>query len=362
MEYRQDNSERIILCSERKLKITWSSNGILLIIFVEFIMKETRRLIIGNEKQMLTGLAVVGPKADDLKERFKEGSIPLQTDFEALIDIADVGRKAAGLAPGQIGPGNGFQIDSLERLSVKVDTNSGLSVSSSGVKVIPKTNGGVVIDSTGISVKPGRGMEVTSDGVRITNEFAFQKGMILMFAGTEAEMPPGWALCDGGDGRPNLIDRFILGSTFTNSKYSNTAQLTGSGTTKAYNKQSTPFTVTGSVTVNEIILTSSQIPSHSHTGGMAYCTHNGHSHGSTSLPDTKIWRIDNRNELVFSERSFKDRSLSYIPSNNYAWLAYTSSVGEGAGHNHTAKMSTDGHQHSTDVIPPYYTLAFIIKL
>ncbi|MCW6591778.1 phage tail protein [Yersinia ruckeri] len=318
-------------------------------------MKETHRLIIGNEKQMLTGLAVVGPETNSLKERFKEGSIPLQTDFEKLIDIAAVGRKAAGLAPGQTGPGNGFQLDSVERLSVKVDSNSGLSVTSSGVKVIPKNSGGVVVDSTGISVKPGRGMEVTSDGVRITNEFAFQKGMILMFAGTAAEMPPGWALCDGSNGRPNLIDRFILGSAFTHSKYSNTAQLAGSGNTKTYNKQSTPFTVTGTVNIAETILTLGQIPRHNHNDGVRYTYKSGNydimninQYGSVSVgtgsSSNKFARLEN----------FSDSESVH--------LTQSSTVGDGGGHKHTATMSTNGHQHSTDVIPPYYTLAFIIKL
>ena len=33
--------------------------------------------------------------------------------------------------------------------------------------------------------------------------------MILMFSGTN--IPPGWALCDGNSGTPNLIDRFNIG-------------------------------------------------------------------------------------------------------------------------------------------------------
>ena len=41
---------------------------------------------------------------------------------------------------------------------------------------------------------------------------AFVKGMILMWCGKKNEIPPGWALCDGNDGTPNLQDRFIYGS------------------------------------------------------------------------------------------------------------------------------------------------------
>lgn len=40
----------------------------------------------------------------------------------------------------------------------------------------------------------------------------FPKGSIIMFSGEES-IPDGWAICDGQNGTPNLIDRFIMGST-----------------------------------------------------------------------------------------------------------------------------------------------------
>jgi len=43
----------------------------------------------------------------------------------------------------------------------------------------------------------------TQDGVPI--------GAIQLWSGTLATIPDGWGLCDGLDGRPNLLDRFIRG-------------------------------------------------------------------------------------------------------------------------------------------------------
>ena len=34
---------------------------------------------------------------------------------------------------------------------------------------------------------------------------------IIMWSGTAADIPTGWALCDGTGGTPDLTDRFILG-------------------------------------------------------------------------------------------------------------------------------------------------------
>lgn len=35
--------------------------------------------------------------------------------------------------------------------------------------------------------------------------------MILMWSGQLSEIPSGWALCDGQNGRPNLLGRFVMG-------------------------------------------------------------------------------------------------------------------------------------------------------
>lgn len=43
---------------------------------------------------------------------------------------------------------------------------------------------------------------------------AMPVGSIIMYNGKAEEIPSGWAVCDGTNGTPNLIDRFILASTY----------------------------------------------------------------------------------------------------------------------------------------------------
>lgn len=38
----------------------------------------------------------------------------------------------------------------------------------------------------------------------------FKKGMIILWSGSIASIPNGWALCDGGNGTPELTDLFVL--------------------------------------------------------------------------------------------------------------------------------------------------------
>ena len=59
----------------------------------------------------------------------------------------------------------------------------------------------------------------TNDITNIKNEIknlqdAMPVGSIIMFSGKAEEIPSGWAICNGENGTPNLIDRFILGSTY----------------------------------------------------------------------------------------------------------------------------------------------------
>lgn len=42
-----------------------------------------------------------------------------------------------------------------------------------------------------------------------------EAGTIVLWSGSVVSIPAGWALCDGGDGRPDLRDRFVMGAGLT---------------------------------------------------------------------------------------------------------------------------------------------------
>jgi microcystin-dependent protein len=408
------------------------------------------------------------PQADALKERFKAGSIPLQTDFADLIDLANMGRQAVGGAEGQTGPANGLTLSSTGRLELKPNLNKGIDIDKDGVSVksgngvevnssgtniklakgdrnnggggqgkngvtfgdagglsltsnglsvdagngmqindkglsiklpsnsglsadednglkvitgngIAVTSGGVNIKlakgantnggeghgtdgatsgsggglnltSKGLSVDAGNGIQINQQGVslklatnsglsadetnglKIVPEQMFQKGMIMMFSGTKAETPKGWELCDGGSGTPDLRDRFIVmaGTKFTGK---------GDGTTST---EST--TVTGTVNVAETKLTTSQIPSHSHNVELNSFYYISKATGSGVLGSS-----------LKVHRDGKD-------SDGTKTTSKTETAGSGQGHKHTATMTTASHSHTISAIPPYYSLAFIMKL
>lgn len=58
-------------------------------------------------------------------------------------------------------------------------------------------------------------MKIVIDGREVTlpsgSGGGVPKGSIIIWSGTASDIPDGWALCDGQDGRPDLRDRFVLG-------------------------------------------------------------------------------------------------------------------------------------------------------
>lgn len=125
-----------------------------------------------------TNIKSTGPSADDLKIRFKEGSIPLQTDYADLIDIADIGRRAVGKAPDQTNNLNSaLKLDDAGALSVKFNANGGLTSDKDGLSVKIRDKS-LLADANGLAVNAGRGVKINNDtlevddyhGIEIVNE------------------------------------------------------------------------------------------------------------------------------------------------------------------------------------------------
>lgn len=146
-------------------------------------------------------------------------------------------------------------------------------------------------------------------------------GMIVMWSGDEASIPGGWALCDGQAGRPDLRGRFVLGSGQGPGLSNRAKGLTG-GTERH-------------------TLTVAEMPSHSH--GV-----NDPTHGHTWSASRQEAGTDDRNSTI--ELSKGDRGdVDTI-------VKTTTSVATGIS------IANNGSGSSHENMPPFYVLAFIIKL
>lgn len=259
--------------------------------------------------------AAVGPTVDDLKAKFSERTIPLESDFVNLINMADHGRRAVGLSPEQT----------------------------------PNAASGLVLDGEDrLTVLPGTGIMVSPTGVSIENSQLLVAGMIMMFSGMDA--PVGWAFCDGTNGRPDLRNRFILGGSPAECGNPNAPmqQLTPLNN-KAYFPAVSQVTPTITMNNASTVLTEAMMPRHYHNGGLRL--DNWAYNWATEISEYGVTNVGNKGCVAHVTTPHMDAATS-----NTSW------AGGNASHSHANTATQNAHSHTVNVIPPYYILAFIIKL
>jgi microcystin-dependent protein len=162
---------------------------------------------------------------------------------------------------------------------------------------------------------------VTFNNVSITGNFnMLPKGSIIMWNGNIA--PSGWALCDGTNDTPDLRGRFVLSQNPFNGGSANNGSCDGNGYPNINTGARISSDLCNAVGINGgeayHVLTVNEMPSHSHgytsptAGGRNFCYGAGCN--------------------------------LYLSQDN---AVQTVSTGGGVSHNN---------------IPPYYVLAFIMKL
>jgi len=148
---------------------------------------------------------------------------------------------------------------------------------------------------------------------------AFVKGMIMLWSGATNSVPTGWALCNGSNNTPDLRDRFVIGA----------------GDSYAVN-------ATGGYRDSVVV-------SHSHTVSGTTSSTGNHRHGGVPQTGT-IW-YDKWNGSSGTHGNERDGGKG-------GNTAYTG--------NHTHSLSgtanTKGESGTDKNLPPYYALAYIMKV
>lgn len=171
-------------------------------------------------------------------------------------------------------------------------------------------------------------LRLTAQSILDAVDIKIPRGIITMWSGAVDAVPSGWHLCDGTNGTPDLRNRFIVGA-------GNSYAPGNTGGALSYTPTVTVNAAGTGVQVGYHTLTIAEMPSHNHRIG------NMHLQG---YPDSRDWP-----------------GQTFIV-NGELW---TDAAGGSQGHNHP--ITDNGHAHTAsasavDSRPPYYALAFIMKL
>lgn len=189
---------------------------------------------------------------------------------------------------------------------------------------------------------------VKFDKINISNNFNYLPiGCIIPFYGLSKDIPKGWLICNGKNGTPDLINRFILGK-------GNNYNINDTGGEK------------------KVKLEIENLPEHAHT----YSEAGNHEHGYYDA-----WTTVSHDKNRFKKTGYKNKMININDKNNYkikgsiakfSEAKYFPFKAEGAGysqynneteiHKHSHELISQGGDEAHNNMPPYYELIYIIRV
>ena len=156
---------------------------------------------------------------------------------------------------------------------------------------------------------------------------------IIMYSGLQADIPANWAICDGNNGTPNLVNKFVVaaasfdvGTEEWRTSVDGTSKESGGAATKT--------------------LGTNELPAHTHEKGTLAVTGGDHNHTYDRSNVTTVasgGSANTRNQGVTETNTGDSGDLT---------LTVSGSTGNQSG--------TTGE--AFDILPPFYAIAYIMRV
>jgi Collagen triple helix repeat (20 copies) len=190
---------------------------------------------------------------------------------------------------------------------------------------------------------------------------AVAPGMIVMWSGPRADIPEGWALCDGTNGTPDLRDRFILS--------------VGDGEEAGVTGGSADYTPAGTVSAPAITGTTADESSHSHNARAVSSFSQADAGESDPSAILRYQVLGEHVKPIIGPSMMASVKVSPVRNPNAEGVVSVAA----SNHTHPFDMhiaGTEPHRHDaaglvatasafsgiqTRIMPPYYKLCFIMK-
>ena len=217
---------------------------------------------------------------------------------------------------------------------------------------------------------------IVNANIQVDNSYEFQgRGMIpiggiIFWSGSITDLPTGWTLCDGTNNSPDLRGKFIMSSTYDET-------ITISGEDATYN-------IDQSGGLQQVTLEDEEIPSHSHN---IYTDTYNHNHtidsmstntGTVSESGLHAHDYDDDHINENGDQMYDDEMNNYyltesnISKNTGQNDFNHSHIIDFVNHSHTMNNTNLDHGHGTssntgqqgqhENRPPYYVLAYIMRI
>lgn len=184
------------------------------------------------------------------------------------------------------------------------------------------------------------------------NQDFIPKGMIVMWAGDDNNIPIGWHLCDGSNGTPDLRGRFICSHDANNKDFSAGPKNTQfGGIIKLKPNHMPPH--------NHTAVINKTNTNHTHHGRTAYAGNHTHAMAKAAMDDNNgiSWFAGGDNN-----RGVHWRHNDQQAAGNHAHNFTTGWANHNSEHTHSITINKEGKGEQFDARPSFYTLAFIMKL